>query len=326
MITAFCPLRITLGGGGTDLPSYYRRHGGFLVAAAIKPGVWVSVRERGDGAFLLKGETMERAARLEDLRHPIVREALRSLDFSRGKGLEITCRSKVSSGTGLGSSGSFTAALLLALHRLRGRRPSARRVAEEACRLSLERLKEPVGKQDPYACAFGGLRAWTFHRDGAVASRAVRLAPGGADELQKRFLLFFTGIRRSASAILAGQDRRSRRGERAVSENLHGVKRLGQRSLKALEAGDLRGLGALLDEQWAFKIRRSPEATSPGIEHWLRAGKDAGAWGGNLLGAGGGGFLLFLCANPGRVRRAMASEGLRELRFRFDFEGARSEP
>lgn len=326
MITARVPLRITLGGGGTDLPSYYRKYGGFLVAAAIKPGVSVSARERPRDLIVFRGETLERVRRVKDLRHPIVKEALRSPGFPGGGGIEITSSSKVPSGTGLGSSGSFTAALLLALQGLRGKRLSNPALAQEACRLSLERLKESVGKQDPYACAVGGLRAWTFHRGGAVSSRAVALSPVRLKELERRLLLFYTGLRRSAADILAGQDLRSRRGDAEMIENLHGVKRLGRRSLKALESGDLRGLGALFDEQWAFKTRRSPEATNPRIELWLRAGKAAGAWGGKLVGAGGGGFLLFLCENPSRVRRAMASQGLRELKFRFDFEGARILP
>ena len=316
------PLRITLGGGGTDLPSYYRRHGGFLVAAAIDRYVYITVHRTFVEDLIVKYSRLERVKSADDLEHPLIREALRLVGLS-GSGLEITSMADIPAGTGLGSSGSFTTALLKALHTLTKRVSSPREVAEESCRIEIERLHEPVGKQDQYAAAFGGLMGFGFRPDDAVEATPIHLATETLYNLEDHLLLFFTGYNRAASTILHEQDDRTRQDDAEMIDNLHQVKALGEKSRAALEAGDLRRFAALLSEQWTQKRRRGSSITNPDIDRWYALGLDSGALGGKLVGAGGGGFLLFYAEDKVRLRHAFAREGLVELRVRFDFEGTK---
>jgi D-glycero-alpha-D-manno-heptose-7-phosphate kinase len=322
MIITRSPLRITLGGGGTDLPSYYERHGGFLVAAAIDKYVYVTVMRPFVPGIFLKYSQLEHVDRIDDVQHRIIREALRQLHFKTPQ-VEITTLADIPAGTGLGSSGSFTTALLKALYAHRKRLLHPGELAELACDIEINRLGEAVGKQDQYIAAYGGVTCFTFAPDGSVQAEPLEMPMDALFELEDNLLLFFTGFSRSAGSILADQKTRSEHGDAAMLQNLHEVKQLGLRARAALTEGDTRGFGALMHEQWEQKKRRSGGMSNPQIDEWYQLALKSGALGGKLVGAGGGGFLLFYAEDHSRVRAAMAKAGLEEVRFRFDFEGTK---
>ena len=322
MIITRSPLRISLGGGGTDLPSYYRRHGGFLLAAAIDKYVYFTVHRTFVDELIVKYSKLERVKRADDVEHPIVREALRLVGID-GPHLELTSMADIPAGTGLGSSGSFTTALLKALYALGNRVVSPREVAEQACHIEIERLGEPVGKQDQYIAATGGVTCFEFRPDDGVEVWPLKLSTETLYNLEDNLLLFFTGYTRAASALLQEQDTKTREGDDAMIESLHFVKELGYRSKDALEAGDLRGFAELMRVHWERKRRRTGGISSPEIDRWHEVAMANGALGGKLIGAGGGGFLMFYVEEKIRLRRVMAGLGLPELRFRFDFEGTK---
>ncbi|MCS6891791.1 MAG: kinase [Rhodovarius sp.] len=321
MIIARSPLRISLGGGGTDLPSYYRLRGGFLLAMAIRAHVYVSVQRTLDPGLLLKYSRIERPAEVAAIEHPIIREALLELGLGAERALEVTSVADIPAGTGLGSSGSFATALICALLALDGRQAGPDRLAELACRIEIERLGEPVGKQDPYIAAFGGLTAFHFHPDGRVSAEPLALAAETLAELEARTLMFYTGRTRSAGAILAEQDRASRALDPAMLANLDRVKEIGLATREAFARGDLQHWGRLMREHWEAKKRRSSAMSNPDIDRWYDLALREGAVGGKLVGAGGGGFLLFLADDPPRLRRALAAEGLREVPVRLERQG-----
>lgn len=316
MITARAPLRVPLGGGGTDLPSYYRAHGGFLVAGAIDKYVYLLLNPAFARRYRFSHSRCEEADRPEDLGHPIVRETL--LRHWSGGPLELASLSDVPAGTGLGSSGAFTVGLIKALAHARGEAPAAGALAEAACHIEIDVLGEPVGKQDQYAAAHGGVSAYTFHRDGSVTVEPLELAAATRAGLRDRLQLYYTGATRSASAVLADQDRRSRAGDPDMVANLHRVKELGYASRDLLIAGDLDGYAALLHEHWMHKRARSAGITDERIDRLYDAARSAGGLGGKLVGAGGGGFFMVLSADPAATREAMAAEGAEELPFDFE--------
>lgn len=322
MIITRSPLRITLGGGGTDLPSYYREHEGFLVSGAIDSYVYVTVNRPFTPGIRLKYSKLEMVEKAGDVLHPIIREALAALDLKTPQ-IEITTLADIPAGTGLGSSGSFGTALLRALHTHYRRRLSTGEMAELACHIEIDRLGEPVGKQDQYIAAYGGLTCFTFRADDTVAVEPLRISIEASRDLEDRLLLFFTGFSRSAGSILKDQNDRSRQNDQSMIDNLHYVKDLGLRSRAALEKGDLPGFGALMREHWEHKKRRSGGMSNPEIDAWYRLGVENGALGGKLVGAGGGGFLMFLAEDAIRLRKAMRGAGLEEVRFRFDYEGTK---
>jgi D-glycero-alpha-D-manno-heptose-7-phosphate kinase len=322
MIIVRSPLRITLGGGGTDLASYYREHGGFLIAAAIDKFVYVTVIRPFVPGIYLKYSKIEQVETIDEVQHPIVRESLRQFDF-RPPQIEITTLADIPAGTGLGSSGSFTTALLRALHAHAKSIVHPRELAEQACNIEIERLKEPIGKQDQYIAAFGGITCFTFHRDGAVEAAPLEIDDETRHALEDNLLLFFTGFSRSASQILLDQDRRTMRSDSAMIDNLHYVKNLGLRSKAALEAGELLEFGRLMHEHWENKRKRSGGMSNAQIDAWYDLATANGAVGGKLIGAGGGGFLMFYSEDKARLRHAMREAGLTEVRFHFDFEGTK---
>jgi D-glycero-alpha-D-manno-heptose-7-phosphate kinase len=322
MIITRSPLRITLGGGGTDLPSYYQTFGGFLIAAAIDKYVFVTVTRPFQPGIYLKYSQLEKVDEVDRVRHPIIREALRLLDL-RTPQIEITTLADIPAGTGLGSSGSFTSALLKALYTHRRDMLHPAELAEMACDIEMNRLGEPVGKQDPYIASYGGVTCFDFNPDGTVVAKSLALHMDLLHKLEDNLLLFFTGLSRSAGGILEDQHRRSRAEDAEMLANLHFVKELGIRSRRALEAGDLECFGHLMHEQWEQKKRRSNGMSNPKIDEWYALGRQAGAIGGKLVGAGGGGFLLFYAERQQPVRDAMREAGLEEVRFRFDFEGTK---
>jgi len=322
MIITRSPLRITLGGGGTDLPSYYSNYGGFLIAAAIDKYVYVTtIRPFTEGIFLKYSE-QEHVSEVNEVQHPIIREALSILDFKTPQ-IEITALADIPSGTGLGSSGSFTTALLKALYTHRRRLIMPSQLAKLACEIEIDRLHEPVGKQDQYIAAIGGITCLEFHPDDSVNAYPLPISINTLFELEDNLLLFFTGFSRKAGDILQDQVTRSQMDDISMIENLHVTKDLGMRSRKLLEAGKTTDFGALLHDQWEHKKRRSGGMSNPQIDEWYELGRQNGALGGKIVGAGGGGFLLFYAEDHAHLRQAMTRAGLEEVRFHFDFEGTK---
>lgn len=322
MIIARSPLRITLGGGGTDLPSYYRENEGFLVSAAIDKYVYVTVMRPFTEGIYLKYSQLEHVQKIAEVKHPIIREALQMLGF-RTPQVEITTLADIPSGTGLGSSGSFTTALLKALYTHRKRHLHQEELAELACHIEIDRLGEPIGKQDQYIAAVGGVTCFTFHKDDKVTAVPLGISMDTMFDLEDNLLLFFTGFARSASGILKDQNVRSQKNDAEMLANLHYVKELGYRSKEALESGNTEQFGELMHEHWEHKKRRSGGMSNPKIDEWYELGMKNGAVGGKLVGAGGGGFLMFMAHDRNKLRRTMAAAGLEEVRFRFDFEGSK---
>jgi D-glycero-alpha-D-manno-heptose-7-phosphate kinase len=322
MIIARSPLRITLGGGGTDLPSYYREHEGFLIAAAINKYVYVSLMRPFAEGIYLKYSKLEQVEKVDDVEHPIIREALR-LQSLRTPQIEITTLADIPAGTGLGSSGSFTTALLKGLHAHRKQLIHPQELAELACHIEIDILGEPIGKQDQYIAAYGGLTCLTFHKDDRVTAVPLKISMDTLFDLEDNILLFFTGYSRGAGSILSDQNNRTKSSDDEMLQNLHFVKELGHRSRDALQAGNTLIFGELLHEHWEHKKRRSGGMSNPQIDAWYALGLENGAIGGKLVGAGGGGFLMFYAADRNKLRHAMSKAGLEEVRFGFDFEGAK---
>jgi len=322
MIITRSPLRLCLGGGGTDLPSYYRTYGGFLIAAAIDKYVYITIHHTFGKNLIIKYSSLEHAASADQVSHPIFREALKLVGITETD-LEITSMADIPAGTGLGSSGSFTTALLKALHTYRKNLVHRDALAAQACEIEIDRLGEPVGKQDQYISAFGGITCFRFLPDDRVEAEPLRIATETLHDLEDNLILFFTGFSRSASEILKDQDRRSREMDEAMLQNLHFTKELGFRSQAALESGNLHEFAELMNVHWDHKRKRSQGMSNPCIDEWYELARRHGALGGKLIGAGGGGFLMFYTEDKTRLRHAMSSTGLQEVRFRFDFEGAK---
>ena len=322
MIIARSPLRISLGGGGTDLPSYYEEHTGFLIAAAIDKYVYLTLHENFTPDLIVKYSKLERVDTAAQLEHPIIREAFALLGMN-GQSLELASMADIPAGTGLGSSGSFTTALLKVLHAHKKDLVHPAELAEQACDIEINRLKEPIGKQDQYIAAYGGITCFKFLPGGKVEAWPLKLSEETLCNLEDNLLLFFTGYSRSASAILKEQDQRSKTADPAMIENLHFVKELGLKSRQALENDDLDEFARLMDVHWQRKKQRSGNMSNPKINEWYDLALANGAGGGKLIGAGGGGFLMFYANDKARLRHAMRQAGLKEIRFRFDFEGTK---
>ncbi len=322
MIITRSPLRITLGGGGTDVPSYYREHSGFLIAASINKYVYITLHNTFVQELILKYSKLERVKSIDEIQHPIVREALRLLRVDVFN-LEIASMADIHAGTGLGSSGSFTTALLKALHTAQKRVVHPHELAEQACHVELDILKEPIGKQDQYISAYGGLTCFRFLPNDQVEVWPLKISSEALYNLEDNLVLFFTGQSRSASEILKDQDTRTKQNDKEMIENLHFVKDLGRQSKDALEKGDLAEFAKLMDVHWQHKRKRSPIMSNGAIDEWYTLAMKNGALGGKLIGAGGGGFLMFYTEEKSRLRHVLRKAGLEEVRFRFDFEGTK---
>ena len=320
MIITRTPLRITLGGGGTDLPSYYEEFGGFLLSAAISKYIFIAINRTFTPDYFLKYSELERVDRPEQVKHPIVREVL--LAHNVGPSVEIVSMADIPSGTGLGSSGAFTVGLLHAVNAFHRDHVTAAGLAEEACAIEIDRLGRPVGKQDQYVAAFGGLKCFDFRPDGHVKVSPLAVSTDTFYDLEEHLLMFFTGYSRGADRVLAEQKTRSESGDAQMIDNLHFVKELGLRSKAALEQGDTEGFALIMHEHWEHKKKRSTSMSNSSIDRWYQLGRDNGALGGKLVGAGAGGFLLFYARDHRALRQAMAAEGLTEVRFGFDQGGS----
>jgi D-glycero-alpha-D-manno-heptose-7-phosphate kinase len=320
MIITRTPLRITLGGGGTDLPSYYERFGGFVISAAIDQYIHIAINRTFTDDYFLKYSALERVREVSEIEHPIFREAL--LAHPVGPAVEIASFAGIPAGTGLGSSGTFTVGLLKTLYAFKREHVAAGDLAEEACDIEIERLKQPVGKQDQYIAAHGGLQCLEFRAGGDVAVSPLSIATDTLHELEEHLLMFFTGYSRESTSVLRDQKDRSEAGDRAMLEGLHMVKKLGEETRDALESGDTVGYAKLMHEHWLYKRERSRNISSPEIDRLYDLGIRNGAVGGKLVGAGAGGFLLFYAEDVRPLRATMLAEGLTELRFRFDHDGS----
>ena len=322
MIIARSPLRITMGGGGTDLPSYYREHEGFLIAAAINKYVFVSVMRPFSEGIYLKYSKLEHKDSVDEVKHRIIREALRMQNL-RTPQIEITTLADIPARTGLGSSGSFTTALIQALYAHRHQLIHPQELAELACQIEIDRLGEPIGKQDQYIAAYGGLTCFTFHKDDSVTAAPLKLSMETKFDLEDNILLFFTGFSRSTSEILRDQKARTQRKDDEMLKNLHFVKKLGYECKDALEANNCQKFGELMHTHWEHKKRRSEGMSNSQIDKWYELAMNNGAVGGKLVGAGGGGFLMFYATDRNKLRHAFSNEELEEVRFSFDYFGTK---
>ncbi len=322
MIIARSPLRISLGGGGTDLPSYYREHEGFLIAAAIDKYVYVTINRPFNEGIYLKYSEIEHVKTVDEVSHNIIREALKLENLNTPQ-VEISSIADLPSGTGLGSSGSFTTALLKALYAYWHRHINPEELAELACAIEIDRLKEPIGKQDQYIASVGGITCFAFHKDNSVTFAPLKISRETFHKLEDNLLLFFTGFSRSASEILKDQHIKSQKNDVDMLNNLHFVKEIGYLSKDALESGNTDKFGELMHQHWEHKKKRSGGMSNQDIDTWYETALKNGAIGGKVVGAGGGGFLMFMADDATKLRSAMTKSGLQEVRFKFDFEGAK---
>ncbi len=323
MILSRAPVRFSLGGGGTDLPSYSKVHGGFLVASAIDKYVFIAIHKRFDELIRLSYSKTEIVKELAEIEHPIFREALQLAKVE--KGIELFSMADVPANSGLGSSSTFTVALLNALHAYKREYLSTGDLAEAACSLEIDRLKEPIGKQDQYIAAYGGVTAFTFNKDGTVVAERVNVAPETLDELESNLLIFFSGVERRASSVLKEQAKTITANADDAVNRMHRIKEMGYETKRYLERGEVDKFGDLLHEHWMNKRQLASNMSDSNLDEHYEAARKAGAIGGKIMGAGGGGFFMFY-TRPGdkrRVYEAMKARGLRQLRFRFDHDGAR---
>jgi D-glycero-alpha-D-manno-heptose-7-phosphate kinase len=323
MIVSRAPVRFSLGGGGTDLPSYSSVHGGFLVAAAIDKYIYVSANRRFYDSIRLAYSKTETVDAIDKIEHRIFRESLRFADIQSG--IELTSVADVPPNSGLGSSSSFTVALLNGLHTFKNEFVSSEQLAREACHIEIDVLKAPIGKQDQYIAAYGGVTAFTFNPDGSVDSERVPIRPEVLDELESNLLIFYSGVEREASKVLAEQGTVIQKNQDSAVERMHRIKALGKDTLAILTSGRIDAYGELLHEHWMNKRKLAASMTDTAIDEHYDAARKAGAIGGKLMGAGGGGFFMFY-TTPGerrRVHAALTARGLKPLRFRFDSSGAR---
>jgi D-glycero-alpha-D-manno-heptose-7-phosphate kinase len=323
MIITRTPFRITLGGGGTDLPSYYSKHGGFIFSAGINKYMFVDVnRPSADDLIRIKYSKSETVESLNDIQHEIAREILRYTGIE--KNIEISSVADIPAGTGLGSSSCYAVGLLNAIHTLKREHISLPDLAEEDFKIEAEILKHTIGKQDPYLAAFGGLTVLDIDKDGTVKTRKANVSLEVADELNHNLLVFFTGVTRSAETILAEQSKSVKEDDKSVVESMHYIKEIGYEILEAVEEGNLDEVGKKFHAHWQHKKKISTKMSNPEFDKIYEAALASGALGGKISGAGGGGFFTFYVPGDQRkLRETMKNFGLREMRYRFDFEGSK---
>jgi len=323
MIVTSTPYRITLGGGGTDLPSFYREYGGFVLAVGINKHMFLNVNTPIlDDLIRIRYTKTEIVSRIEEVSHTLARAALEH--FGIKNGIEIDSIADIPAGTGLGSSSCYLVGLLNALHALTQKPVSPEKLAEEACHIELDLLRKPIGKQDQYMAAFGGLTVLNISKNGKVDVQYLSPSPDIVEELENNLLLFYTGGVRDATAILQQQDDATKKQDSSVIGSLTAIKDIGMEIASVIEAGNLRRFGELMDIHWQTKKRLSTGVSNANIDAWYELAKRNGAIGGKIAGAGGGGFLMLYCEEgKARVREALRRAGLRELSFRFEFEGSK---
>jgi D-glycero-alpha-D-manno-heptose-7-phosphate kinase len=321
MIITRTPFRFTLGGGGTDLPAYYSKFGGFIFAAAINKYMFINInRPIVDNLVRVKYSVSETVSHREELKHDIAKEAMRMMGIEDS--LEISSMADVPAGTGLGSSSCYAVGLLNALHAMKKDAVSVHGLAEEACDLEINRLGKPIGKQDQYMAAFGGMRVLEIDELGTVKVREAGIDESVIDELNQNLLMFYTNTSRSADKILSQQSRGAGGKKKNVVESLHRIKEIGYKILEAAESGNIADIGLLFDTHWKFKKSMSAEISSGWLDDIYDYALAQGALGGKLTGAGGGGFFVFYVEKDhAKFRAAMKKINLREMKYRFEFEG-----
>jgi D-glycero-alpha-D-manno-heptose-7-phosphate kinase len=322
MIFTRTPFRITLGGGGTDLPSFYREHGGFVLAVGINKYMFLNVNTPlVDDLVRVRYTKAETVRHTDELEHELARAALRR--FGIETGIEIVSLADIPAGTGLGSSSCYLVGLLNALHALTQTPVSTHELADEACDIELNLLNKPIGKQDQFMAAYGGLTMLEISKDGAVNPHYLHLGVDVLEELEKNILIFYTGDMRDATTILTQQDEATKKRNPTVVSSLKEIKDIGIEITSCISRGKLHRFGELMDEHWQRKKRLSQAITNPLIDGWYELAKKNGAIGGKITGAGGGGFLMLYCEEgKNRVREALRKAGLRQLNFRFEFAGS----
>ena len=320
MLISRSPLRISLGGGGTDLPSYYKKKGGFLISAAINKYVYVTITRPFKEGVYLKYSKIENVKKISHIRHPIVRELFKFMKIKKPQ-IEITTLTDIPAGTGLGSSGSFTTALIKSIYTHNNKLVNPKELAELACHIEIDRLKEPIGKQDQYIASYGGLTCFTFKKNNKVVVEPLKISRKNLNKLENNLLLFFTGYSRKSSAILRDQDNKTKKDDDEIIKNLNFVKDLGLKSKKYLESGNLIKFAELMNIHWEYKQSRSRRMSNKKISKCYDDAFKNGAVGGKLVGAGGGGFLMFYSNNQEKLRKTMYQNGLEEVSFNFDFKG-----
>lgn len=323
MIITRTPFRLTLGGGGTDLPSYYSKYGGFIFAAAIDKYMFINInRPIVDDLVRVKYSKSEIVQHRSELQHDIAREAMGMMGVDNA--LEIISMADVPAGTGLGSSSSYAVGLLKALHVMKRDHVPMRDLAEEACRLEINILNKPIGKQDQYMAAFGGLTVLEINKSGEVTLRQANISDETVDDLNRNLLMFYTKTSRSADEILAEQSLGVKEEKSNVIESMHYIKELGYQILEAAESGNITDIGLLFDKHWQYKKKISNKMSNAEFDKMYDIAKKNGALGGKITGAGGGGFFVFYVEdNKAAFRKKMKESGLREMRYRFDFEGTK---
>jgi len=323
MIITRTPFRVTLGGGGTDLPSYYTKYGGFIFSAGINKYMFINLnRPIVDELIRIKYTKTEIVDHRNKLQHDIAREALKLMGIE--KAIEIISIADIPSGTGLGSSSCYAVGLLNALHTMKREYISLHDLAEEACDLEINRLGKPIGKQDQYMAAYGGLTVLDIRKDGYVQVRPAKVSDSTIDELNRNLLIFYTGTSRSADTILSEQSKGVNEKKGCVVESMHYIKDIGYKILHAVESGNITDVGLLFDQHWKNKKKISSKMSTPQFDRFYEIAKENGALGGKILGAGGGGFFVFYVEeNQVKFRESMKKLGLREMRYRFDFEGTK---
>jgi D-glycero-alpha-D-manno-heptose-7-phosphate kinase len=326
LILVRTPFRIPLGGGGTDLPAYYKKHGGFLVTAAINKYMFININRAAIVDKIKINYTKVEIVgsdEIEKIKHEIVRECLRYLKI---KGpIEISSMADLAAGTGMGSSSSYTVGLLKGLNALTRRFISTHELAEEACKIEIDLIGKPIGKQDQFAAAYGGIIALKIDQLGNVEACPLDIDHETIYELEHRLMLFYTNIERDANVVLADQEQKINAEESRTVSSMRRIKEIGFLVKKALEDGDVSRFGKMMHEHWMEKRKVSAMMSNSRIDAWYEKARQNGALGGKLMGAGGGGFFVFCCEDGRRkeLRAAMEDEGLRYMDFQFDWEGSK---
>jgi D-glycero-alpha-D-manno-heptose-7-phosphate kinase len=320
MIIVRSPLRISFGGGGTDLASYYTKKKGFVISGAINKYVYITITKPFEKGIYLKYTKNEKVNNIKNIEHNIFRETIKKYSNNLDQ-IEITALADIPSGTGLGSSSSFTNALIKAIFENNGKKISKKRLAELSCDIEINKLKAPIGKQDQFISSYGGLKSMTFNKNHAVSIKDLKISKKKISTLEKKLVLYFTNFKRDANDILKDQDEKSKEGDKAIIENLNTVKIMGKRIENILEKGDLDSFGKIMNEHWEIKKKRSNNMSNSFINNVYSLGLKSGALGGKLVGAGGGGFILFYTNNKKKLKKNMSKLKLREIPFKFDFKG-----
>lgn len=322
MIISRTPFRLSLGGGGTDLPWYYSKYGGFCISGSIDKYMHIVLNKRFEPGLRLSYSKTEIVDDTSSIEHPSARESLRLLNIKDG--IEIVSLADAPAYAGLGSSGSFTVGLLNVLYAYKKVIKTPEAIAEEACDIAMKRLGEPAGKQDEYVASFGGIRSYEIDRGGHVTVGDLNLSDDIVSELENSLMMFYTGIKQSASNVLHNQRQQFSEDQGDSVQRMHEIKKIGLESRDALRKGDLTRFGELLHEHWTIKRRVTNGITDNNIDFWYSLGRENGALGGKIVGAGGDGFLIFYCVDGRqKIRAALARHGLHEHWFRFDFEGSK---